>query len=108
MACQAPHVTPHRIKVHVGHSFLGTELAHHWGNQWIMAVADSGKQVVLDLIIEPTVEKAQKRPADVAATGNLAIQKGPSAVVPSVLVEGFDSIKVVRDDEEERDKKGGR
>jgi len=67
----------------------------------VVAVADARKEMVLDLVIEATVDEAQPSAAYVGRRGNLLVEKRGVVVGGVVPIKNVRSDKIVANDEKE-------
>lgn len=95
------HVLSQRGEVHIGDTLLLTVLPDNGSNSGIVGVRDARKDVVLNLIVQASVEPRQLGAAHVGSRYNLTAQEG--GIVLGVLgtLQEVHTIKVVRDDEKE-------
>ena len=85
--------------MHVGDALLEAELSDEGGDFCIMAVTDAGKQVMLDLVVETTVDEGQECPTNIAAGCGLLVQEA-LGVQLALVIEHLRTLEIVADDEE--------
>ncbi len=63
------------LKVNVGDALLGAKLADDRSNSGIVSVLHTREQVVLNLVVQTSIHKAQESTANIGRRDNLLVQE---------------------------------
>ena len=96
MAHGGSHVVCDGREVHVRDAFLQAELPNEGRDGGIVAMAYTREEVMLDLVVESTIQKAQKCTTDIATRRCLLVEE-TLGIANALLIEHFRPLEVMTD-----------